>query len=177
MRAFADALAPEPVADQRADGSSIPMERERKFLLRGMPLRARGGSLAEIEQGWIPGRTLRERLRCKRSGGEETFYRTIKIGSGVERIELEEETAPEVFAAMWPLTAGCRITKRRYSVEEDGLVWEIDEFLDRELVLAEVELASADQQVTIPAWLAPSVVREVTDDPSYTNLSLATRVS
>jgi CYTH domain-containing protein len=58
-------------------------------------------------------------------------------------------------------------------VPDADVVWEIDEFLDRDLHLAEVELESASQNPALPRWLAPYVVREVTDDPRYTNLSLA----
>jgi CYTH domain-containing protein len=53
------------------------------------------------------------------------------------------------------------------------MVWEVDQFLDRELVLAEVELASADALVTVPAWLAVQVVREVTGEAGYQNSVLA----
>jgi adenylate cyclase len=98
----------------------------------------------------------------------------MKMGSGLQRIEIEEETNAEFFDAVWPLTRGRRIRKRRYLVEDGDVVWEIDEFLDRpSLWLAEVELTHADQVVEIPAWLEPFVEREVTDDPSYTNRALA----
>ena len=42
-----------------------------------------------------------------------------------------------------------------------------------DLVLAEVELSSASERPALPDWLAPHVVREVTDDPRFTNLALA----
>ena len=56
---------------------------------------------------------------------------------------------------------------------DGNLIWKIDEFLDRDLSLAEIELDDAAQQPTLPGWLAPHVVREVTDDPRYANLALA----
>ena len=52
-------------------------------------------------------------------------------------------------------------------------MWEIDEFVDRELVLAEVELVSENQSATPPAWLASYIVREVTHEPEYLNVNLA----
>jgi len=165
--AFASTLAP----------STIPVERERKFLLTALPAEAREGKVMEIQQGWLPGRTLRERLRRVRDSDGERFYRTIKLGSGIERVEIEEETTAEVFAAMWPLTDGCRIEKRRYCVDEGDLTWEIDEFLDRELTLAEVELEAVNQDVPIPPWLQSVMVREVTGEPAYLNLTLATKAA
>ncbi len=91
----------------------------------------------------------------------------------MQRTEIEEPTTREVFELLWPLTEGCRVRKRRYVVREGDLVWEIDEFLDRELVLAEVELSHPAERPVLPDWLAPYVEREVTEDPRYTNLSLA----
>ena len=51
-------------------------------------------------------------------------------------------------------------------------MWEVDDFLDRDLVLAEVELPS-DAAPALPEWLAPAVVREVTGDPRYVDATLA----
>jgi CYTH domain-containing protein len=97
----------------------------------------------------------------------------VKVGTGLVRAEYEEEIAPGEFERLWPLTAGARVRKRRYRVPDGELVWEIDEFLDRELWLAEIELPSADTEVEVPEWLAPYVVRDVTGEPEYSNLRLA----
>jgi len=74
---------------------------------------------------------------------------------------------------MWPLTEGRRIRKRRHAVADGARTWEIDEFLDRDLVLAEIELRSATEEVQLPHWVAAVLVREVTDEPAYTNARLA----
>jgi CYTH domain-containing protein len=89
------------------------------------------------------------------------------------RMELEEATPKAVFDGLWRLTRGRRLRKRRHAVREGSLVWEIDVFLDRELVLAEVELPTEDAPVTLPEWLAPFVVREVTSERRYENHHLA----
>ena len=75
---------------------------------------------------------------------------------------------------MWDLTRGRRLRKRRYSIREsDDLVWEVDEFLDRNLVLAEIELPSVDTSFELPEWMRDVLDREVTDEPEYTNARLA----
>jgi CYTH domain-containing protein len=154
--------------------SDLSYEIERKYLLRSQPPRSIGAPSLEIDQGYIPGERIRERVRRTRAASDTRYYRTFKTGGGIQRIEIEEETTQEFFDAVWPLTVGRRVRKRRYLVEERGLVWEIDEFLDRpSLWLAELELEHADQIVAVPEWLAPFVEREVTDDPGYTNRSLA----
>jgi CYTH domain-containing protein len=97
----------------------------------------------------------------------------VKSGAGLWRLELEEETTREVFTRIWPLTAGHRVQKLRYPVRENGTTWEIDQFTDRDLVLAEIELPSPGATVTLPPWLEPHVVRDVTGDPAYSNSRLA----
>jgi len=97
----------------------------------------------------------------------------VKLGEGVTRTEVEEETTEAIFLAMWPLTKRRRLRKRRYEVDVDGLTWEIDEFRNRDLVLAEVELDSEDDDVTFPDWLASAVQREVTGEPEFLNINLA----
>jgi CYTH domain-containing protein len=116
---------------------------------------------------------LAERLRRVRLNGDVHCYRTVKLGTGIRRTEIEEEAPAAVFDAMWPLTEGHRIHKRRYAIAEESFVWEIDEFTDRELVLAEVELPDATMPLAPPEWLAPYIVREVTGEPEYLNINLA----
>lgn len=166
----------EELAVQLEEAARPAVEIERKLLLTGpvdfSPVAARRETL-EIRQGWLPGERLRERLRRSDGPSGVRYERTVKLGAGIERIEIEEPTTAAVFATLWPLTEGCRIHKRRHRIPDGELVWEIDEFLDRPLWLAEVELASADQEVSLPDWLAPFVERDVTDDPRYVNLKLA----
>jgi len=152
----------------------VNIEIERKYLLRALPRFPHATSVIEIDQGYIPGRKLVERLRRERHGdGSVKFYRTVKVGSGVQRTEIEDETDEKTFSHLWELTKGKRLTKRRYLVPNHEDVWEVDEFTDRQLVLAELELDSADQRIDIPHWLRDVMVREVTDERQYTNHSLA----
>ena len=150
-----------------------PLEIERKYLLRGVPDPLPPGDVLEVEQGWLPGTQLMERLRRTRRGDALQHVRTVKLGRGLTRLEIEEPTDAALFEALWPLTQGCRVTKRRHRIPDGDRVWEIDVFLDRDLVLAEVELPSADAEAPPPAWLAPWLVREVTEEDGYVNRNLA----
>ncbi|MCA9537833.1 MAG: CHAD domain-containing protein [Myxococcales bacterium] len=150
-----------------------PVEIERKFLLQGVPPDMPAVEGHRIDQGYLPGAHLVERVRRIVTEHGERFVRTVKLGAGVERIEVEEETDAEVFAALWALTEGRRVEKTRYAVPEGELVWEIDVFADRELVLAEVELPSVDATFEWPEWLAGHVLREVSEDEHFTNWRLA----
>ena len=151
-------------------------EIERRYLLNGLPPRARTAPSLHIHQGYLPGKRITERVRRAVSddGGGTHYYRTIKSGQGIERFEIEDETDEHFFAAVWPLTRGHRVEKRRYRVPEGDVVWEIDEFLDRSgLWFAEVELTSVAQKVVVPEWLASFIEKEVTDDATYTNFALS----
>jgi CYTH domain-containing protein len=88
-------------------------------------------------------------------------------------VEIEEETTRDIFNKLWRHTHGRRVHKRRYFREDGGLVWEIDQFLDRDLVLAEVELPAVDTPVHLPKWLEGHLVREVTGDTEFVNVNLA----
>lgn len=154
--------------------SGLPMEIERKYLLRSCPPAARTVPPVRIEQGWIPGQALRERLRRRTDAdGAVSCWRTVKLGPAEARIEVEEATTPDLFAALWELTRQARVRKDRYVVPHGAHTWEIDVFLDRDLVLAEVELGDVQEAVTVPDWLAPYVERDVTGEPAYFNAVLA----
>ncbi len=164
VRAIASAL------EARAGGK---LEHERKFLLAALPPRAAEDEGVEITQGWLPGAQLRERIRRVHGPEGDRYWRALKRGEGPVRLEAEEETTREVFDVLWPLTDGRRVAKRRRRVREGSVVWEIDEFTDRELVVAEVELPARASEVPLPDWLRPLVVRDITDDPAYLNENLA----
>jgi len=65
------------------------------------------------------------------------------------------------------------IDKIRYSVNFRGADWTVDvlEGDNAGLTIAEIELASEDQNIILPPWAGA----EVTDDPKYYNSSLITR--
>ena len=150
-------------------------EIERKYLLKRMPaIRSLPDvELLEIDQGYIPGERLAERVRRTKHGGEVKYYRTVKLGKGISRTEIEEETSERIFRRLWPLTRGKRVRKRRYKIRDNGFTWEVDRFRDRRLVLCEVELPTEDTHAEPPKWLRREIVRDVTDESEYANINLA----
>lgn len=149
------------------------VEIERKYLLRALPPAAAEARSVLIDQGYVPGRAVRERVRRIQDDDGERYVRTVKLGRGIARQEFEEATTREIFDALWSVTTGRRLQKRRHYVADGDLTWEIDAFTDRELFLAELEIPSEEFDVRIPDWLAPYVVREVTHDPAFGNYRLA----
>lgn len=150
-------------------------EIERKYVLSGLPDGLKKEASVLIEQGWLPGDVIQERLRRLRSGGKTSYLRTVKSGSGLKRTQIEERISRRQFERLWPLTESRRLRKRRYTKTDHDLTWEIDDFEGRDLVLAEVELPYEDFEVRLPEWLQPFVSREVTGDGAYDNVNLARR--
>jgi len=146
-------------------------EIERKFIVDSNAWRAAAATSKSIVQAYvaIDGDTS---VRVRISDGAEARL-TLKSGSsGMTRDEFEYPIpladARELVAA----SRGRLIAKTRHIVTLDGFDWEVDVFEGSlaGLVVAEVELASEDDEPTLPPWLG----REVTGDPAWTNAMLAT---
>ena len=152
-----------------ADGVEI----ERKFLVEQLPGQLDTYPSREIEQGYLA-ITDDVEVRLRRYG--EQMFLTVKSSGGESRVEEEIEIEPRRFDALWPLTEGRRIEKRRYRIPAgDGLTLELDIYHGRleGLLTAEVEFGSvADAAAFVPPdWLG----RDVTDDRRYKNQRLATQ--
>ncbi len=144
-----------------------------------MPLIPANAEIWKIEQGYFDASATGEgapsgRLRrITHASGAQTCFHTVKQGSGFVRIETEREIAADDFDRWWPLTTGRRIAKTRHRVLTQKHTWEVDVFHSIPVLLAEVELASEQESVEIPEWLARFIKREVTDDARWRNASLA----
>lgn len=161
---------------KRANGAPnpiMPIEIERKFLVVSEAWRAAAlGPPLTLQQGYLaPGGAAAASVRL-RLAGEEAFL-TVKGPGLLARAEFEYPIPAAHARAMFAagLCPPPLIEKRRTRVAHENLVWEMDEFGGHlaGLVLAEVELAAADQAVPLPAWVGD----EVTTDPRYQNAVLA----
>ena len=148
-------------------------ERQRRFLLRRVPATAHAFAVQEIDQGWLPGTRVVERIRALRREDLPVTYRTTKWATGGGATSPDGDVQQALFEEIWPLTEGRRVAKRRHVVSDYGLQWEIDEFLDRDLVIADVALPEQESAVVLPEWLEPYIVREVTGDGAYSSPALA----
>jgi adenylate cyclase len=148
---------------------SMALEIERKFIVNDDSYKTIATGCVEISQFYLsldPDRTVRVRVKGDRG------YLTIKgINHGCVRSEWEYEIPVEEARQIMAIcTAG--LSKRRWLVPYDGLTWEVDEFTGRHegLVIAEVELPSADTPISLPSFVG----REVTGDAAYYNSTLTT---
>ncbi|MDJ0689013.1 MAG: CYTH domain-containing protein [Xenococcaceae cyanobacterium MO_188.B32] len=143
-------------------------EIERKFLVKGDEWRSLGTGVL-YRQGYIP--TLgKQTVRVRIVGN--TGYLTIK-GATVGHSRMEFEYPIPLQDAREMLDNLCShplIEKTRYKIRQGDLIWEVDEFMGENegLIIAEVELQTENQTITLPDWIE----REVSD-PKYYNANLA----
>ncbi|NBB92611.1 MAG: CYTH domain-containing protein [Gammaproteobacteria bacterium] len=144
-------------------------EIERKFLVSGESWRQHADAGTAIRQGYLCAEKDRTvRLRLTATGATLTIK---GAGAGIARSEYEYAIPRKDGQEMLDtLCVGAPIAKTRYRVEYSGHVWEIDLFegANAGLVLAEVELDSADEAVDLPGWAG----REVSEDERYYNAYL-----
>ena len=146
------------------------MEIERKFLVKNDGYKRQAYTSDRIRQGYISssgGCTVRVRQRGERG------YLTIKGPSadgGLSRYEFEKEITLDEADHLFRLCEPGIIDKTRYLVKSGSHTFEVDEFYgDNEgLILAEVELQSADESFEIPDFIG----QEVTGDRRYYNSHL-----
>lgn len=153
----------------------MPIEIERKFLLRDDSWRAQAEHSEHLAQGYLVGAAAlsaghaRASVRVRRSGGEA--WLNIKAARlGIERAEYDYAVPPDDADAMLAALCDGVLSKRRHHVTVEGTLFEIDEFLgdNAGLVVAEVELPRADAPFPRPPWLG----REVSRLARYYNVNL-----
>ena len=143
-------------------------EIERKFLVCGDGWR-QGAKGTLCRQGYLLSNiecTIRVRVI-----GEQGFLAIKGKTTGISRPEYEYGIPLNDAQAMLDrMCARLLVEKMRHLVTHAGNIWEIDEFLNenRGLIVAEVELAAAEQAIALPPWIG----QEVSHDPRYLNVNL-----
>lgn len=154
------------------------IEIERKFLVVGDDWRAAAHKVVPMAQGYlndigmVDSGAMNTSVRV-RIEGEAAFLNIKSRELGASRQEFEYPIPVADARALLALAVGGLIDKRRHYVEHAGHTWEVDEFLgdNAGLVVAEIELESADEAFDMPAWADV----EATHAQRYYNLALASR--
>jgi CYTH domain-containing protein len=149
----------------------MKQEIERKFLVTDDSWRATAGPGKVCCQGYITSGPTGATVRVRLLGGQG--FLTIKgPAQNISRPEYEYEiSAADAEYMIENLCEDRLISKKRYTLKDRGMTWEIDEFsgLNEGLIVAEIELESEIQPFERPEWLG----NEVTFDSRYTNAVLA----
>jgi len=153
----------------------MAVEIERKFLVAGDAWRAEVSGARKIRQAYLS-KNGKASVRV-RVVNESSARLTVKAapdgkGPALSRAEFEYAIPVEEALAMLELRSGRIVEKTRHLVPaQNGRTWEVDVFggAHEGLVIAEIELGTADERIELPEWLG----REVTGDPAYSNAVLA----
>ena len=156
------------------------VEIERKFLIAMPdPGLLEGCEFSDITQTYLLGdayTTDRVRKRVRGDGCEYTHTVKRKLNN-MRRIEDEHVIGEEEYETLLKRADPARntIRKTRHCFEHDGRLWELDVFSfwdDRAFL--EIELTDEGDTVTLPPEIR--LIREVTDDPHYTNAALSLEI-
>ncbi len=161
-------------------GIPVPLEIERKFLLRRMPdlhhlPDVQASRIAQVYLLSSPREQVRLRQRVA-SDNSATYYRTVKSDTATPgvRIEREERIKPSQYLAEVNLRDPRTrpISKIRYCFVWHSQYFELDVITDPEKRLyLEVELTEENDAIELPPFL--DIDRDVTDDPAFSNYHLS----
>ena len=161
-------------------GEPEPYEIERKFLIEYPDIRWMESLPAcqrvEIIQTYLKSNDDEEvRLRQRGSDGHYIYYQTTKRKvSDVKRVEIERRLSEKEYLRllMNADTARRQIRKDRYCLTYENQYFEIDVYpFWNDKAIAEIELSDENAGIRFPKQI--KVIREVTDDESFKNASLA----
>ncbi|HEY4293288.1 CYTH domain-containing protein [Luteibacter sp.] len=154
------------------------VEIERKFLLAGDDWRELVERSERIAQGYLVAAAAigAGHARCSvrvRLSADKGWLNIKSATLGVERHEFEYPIPLDDAKHLLHELSDGVLEKIRHHVMLDGAHFEIDEFLgdNAGLIVAEIELVSADARYPRPAWLGT----EVTELSRYYNVNLVDR--
>jgi len=163
----------------------LPLEIEKKFLLERPFCQMEFGAIEKteilIEQIYLKSddEDVERRIRKKGQDGRFTYYETEKR---IIRPGVRDETERQIGIIRYDFLFGKErdesrdiIWKKRYCFDWENKKFELDVFLKPErlagLVLLELELTEENDTFEIPPFF--KIIKEVTDDPAYSNFELA----
>ncbi len=148
---------------------NINYEIERKFLIKNLPENLENFTHYEIRQGYI---STDPTIRLRQQ--DDNYILTVKSAGLMKKEEYELNLTEDQFNRLWKKTEGNTIEKTRYVIPlNNGLKAELDVYKGflSGFMNVEVEFPSTKEAILfdIPNWFG----QEVTQDPRYSNSSLA----
>lgn len=161
-------------------GEPEPYEIERKYLIEYPDIKWLESNPAcqriEIIQTYLNS-TAGEEVRVRQRGidGNYIYYQTIKRKvSDMKRVEIERRLSQAEYLKLLMLadTTKRQIRKTRYCLTYENQYFEIDVYpFWSDKAIAEIELSDENTEIVFPKQI--KVMKEVTDDDSFKNASLA----
>lgn len=161
-------------------GEPEPFEIERKFLIEYPDIKwldsLTNCQRIEIIQTYLKSDSDEEvRVRQRGFDGHYIYFQTIKRKvSEIKRVEIERRLSESEYIRllMDADTTRRQIRKDRYCLTYENQYFEIDVYpFWNDKAIAEIELSDENAEIKFPKQI--KVIKEVTDDESYKNASLA----
>lgn len=161
-------------------GEPEPYEIERKYLIEYPDITWLESNpncqRVEIIQTYLKCKSGDEiRLRQRGINGNYIYFKTVKRKlSGLKRVEIESRLSKEEYLEllMDSDTTKRQIRKTRYCLTFKNQYFEIDVYpFWNDKAIMELELSNEDAEIIFPEKI--KIIKEVTDDDSYKNSSLA----
>ena len=161
-------------------GEPEPLEIERKFLIEYPDMQALEQNpncrRVEIIQTYLNANDGDEiRVRQRGENGNYIYFKTIKKKvDDIKRVEIEKRLSKDEYLTllMDADTSKRQIRKTRYCLTYKSQYFEIDVYpFWNDKAIAEIELSDEKAEIIFPDYI--KVIKEVTDDESYKNASLA----
>jgi len=145
----------------------MAVEIERKFLVRNDSWRDAVTRSATFKQGYVVTGSREKGSVRVRVTDDEAWLNLKSVTRGIQRLEFEYPLPLQILDS---LCESPIIEKTRYYIDFEGHTWEVDVFEgeNKGLVVAEVELDSVNESLSLPEWVGS----EVTDDVRYYNACL-----
>ncbi len=161
-------------------GEPEPYEIERKYLIEYPDIKwletHPSCERVEIIQTYLNSAAGEEvRVRQRGADGNYIYFQTIKKNvSSMKRVEIESRLSQEEYIKllMEADTTKRQIRKTRYCLTHENQYFEIDVYpFWSDKAIVEIELSDENAPIVFPEQI--KVIKEVTDDDSYKNASLA----
>ena len=163
-------------------GEPEPCEIERKYLIEYPNVKKLESNSecrkVDIIQTYLKS-TKEEEIRIRQRGENNNyiyFKTTKKIIDGLKRVEIEQRISRDEYLSllMDADTTKRQIRKTRYCLMYKNQYFEIDIYpFWNDRAIMEIELSSENQKILMPSYV--KIIKEVTDDPSYKNVALASK--
>ena len=146
------------------------VETEKKFLVKKDGWEKVKGQGTLYRQGYLL-RAADKTVRIRLIEGDKGYLTIKGKTEGFSRPEYEYPVPLKDAEELLRNFCDAVISKKRYKVQVEDKLWEVDEFLeDNEgLIMAELELKNEGDVFHLPDWID----REVTEDPRYYNSQLS----
>ena len=164
----------------------MKLEIERKFLLKSLP-EINPIDVIKIEQFYLKNKSgVWERARvCDSKSNGVKYVHTVKtsVMRGVNMEDEHDMTEEEFnsFKKMCYESNSYRFIKKERNIypNDDGLIWEVDDFRESgySLVVAELEIPDKDYILNIPSFINKRLIMEVTDFKQLSSRNLAKKIS